>query len=152
MQKELYKGWTILINEEDATKIPGIELSPMGVSEHLRITDTGEYVPRIWFTHELSLLGAVSKEYINYRVDKEILEPRMFGHCLLQVIHQIVDLIFRNPQVKIFIRKEDLKSSYRRMHLQENSALQSSVHVKINEIWYILLLLRLLFGGTYFPS
>ena len=76
----------------------------------------------------------------------------MFGHCLLQVIHQIVDLIFRNPQVKIFIRKEDLKSSYRRMHLQENSALQSSVHVKINEIWYILLLLRLLFGGTYFPS
>ena len=41
MQKELYKGWTILINEEDATKIPGIELSPMGVAEHLGIAKTG---------------------------------------------------------------------------------------------------------------
>ena len=41
MQKELYKGWTILINEEDATKIPGIELYQMGVAEHLGIAKTG---------------------------------------------------------------------------------------------------------------
>ena len=47
IKKEVDKCWEILINEEEDTKIPGIELSPMGVSEHLRITDTGEYVPRI---------------------------------------------------------------------------------------------------------
>ena len=75
----------------------------MGVAEHLGIAEIGEYVPKLRLTHYLSFLGEVSEVCINYRVDKEILEPIMFMHCLLLVIHQIVDLLFRNPQVKIFI-------------------------------------------------
>ena len=135
MQKEVDKCWAIIINKEEATEILGIELPPMGVIEHLGIADIGEYVPKLWLTHDLSFLGSVSKESIKSRVDKEILEPIMFRHCLLQVIHHIVDMRFRHPQVNIFIWKEDLKSSYRQMHLQEKSALRSEVRVKINERW-----------------
>ena len=75
----------------------------------------------------------------------------MFGHFLLQVINQIVDLISRHPQVKIFIWKEYLKSAYCQMNIQANSSLQPEVRVNMNERWYILLSLRLPFGGTSCP-
>ena len=37
MQKEVEKGWGLLVNKEEATNIPGLELSPMGVAKHLGI-------------------------------------------------------------------------------------------------------------------
>ena len=151
MEKEVQKGWAIIINEEDATKIPGLEISPMGVAEHLGIAETGEYVDKLRVTHDMSCPGAASKESINSRVDKEKLEPIMFGHCLSRIIHQIVDLRARHPSKKIFIRKEDLKSAYRRMHLRSRSALRSAVRVKIKGAWYILISTRLPFGGSPCP-
>ena len=151
MEKEVKKGWAILINEKDATKIPDLELSPMGIAEHLGIAETGEYVEKLRVTHDLSFPGIFSKESINSRVDKEKLEPIMFGHCLLRIIHQIVDLRNRHPTKKIYIRKEDLKSAYRRMHLHSKSALRSAVRVRIKENWYILISTRLPFGGSSCP-
>ena len=53
--------------------MPDLEVSPMTLT-----AETGEYVPKIRLTHDLPLLGAVSKEYVNYRVDKEILDPIIF--------------------------------------------------------------------------
>lgn len=52
MEKEVSNGWALLINEEDAKDIPGIEISPMGVAEHLGIAETGEYVPKRRVTHD----------------------------------------------------------------------------------------------------
>ena len=43
-------------------------------------------------THDLSFPGKVLEESVNSRVVKEILEPCMFGHTLLRVMHQIVHL------------------------------------------------------------
>ena len=85
-------------------------------------------------------------------MDKSKLEPVMFGHCLLRLIHQIVSLRKRYPNKKIWIRKEDLKSAYRRLHLRASSALKSAVRVKMNKIWYIILSLRITFGGTSGPA
>ena len=42
--KEVKKGWGLLILENDAKNIPGLEISPMGVAEHLGISDDGNYV------------------------------------------------------------------------------------------------------------
>ena len=42
MEKEVKKGWAIIINEEDALKIPSLEIAPLGVAEHLGISETGE--------------------------------------------------------------------------------------------------------------
>ena len=151
MKKEIKKGWAIVINEKDADQIPGLEISPMGIAEHLGIAENGEYVDKLRVTHDLSFPGAKSNESINSRVDKEKLEPIMFGHCLLRVIHRIVDLRARHPTKKIFIRKEDLKSAYRRMHLQAKSALRSAVRVRIDGIWYILISTRLPFRGSPCP-
>ena len=62
MEKEVKKGWAILINDKDATKIPDLELSPMGIAEHLGITETGEFVEKLRVTHDLSCPGIFSKE------------------------------------------------------------------------------------------
>ena len=53
----------------------------------------------------------------------------MVGHTILRTIHYIVGLRTRYPDSLIWIRKEDLKSAYRRMHLDEVTAVRSEVRV-----------------------
>ncbi len=151
MKKEIEIGWALIIPEEEAMKIPFIEIAPLGVAEHLGISEEGVYAPKLRLTHDLSFPGAISAESINSRIDQERMEPIMFGHCLLRIIHQIVALRRKYPSNKIFIRKEDLKSAYRRMHLEAKSALRSAVRVKLNDVWYVLISLRLPFGGSSCP-
>ena len=76
----------------------------------------------------------------------------MFGHCLIRLIHQIVVLRKEFSNKKILIRKEDLKSVYRRLHLHARSDKQSGVRVKIDEIWNIIISLRITFGGVPGPA
>ena len=151
MTKEVEKGWALILPEEEAMDIPFIEIAPLGVAEHLGISEEGTYVPKLRLTHDLSFPGAFSEESINSRIDREKMEPIMFGHCLSRVVHQIVSLRKKYPSKKIFIRKEDLKSAYRRMHLEAKSALRSAVRVKMKETWYVLVSLRLPFGGSSCP-
>ena len=152
MIKEVKKGWGLLLLEKDAKHIPGLELSPMGVAEHLGINDEGNYVPKKRITHDLSWEGISSKKSLNSRIDKEKLEPIMFGHCLLRVIHYIVALRKKYPNKVILIRKEDLKSAYRRMHLSADSAKRAAIRVKLNGVWYVIISLRLPFGGSSCPA
>ena len=85
-------------------------------------------------------------------MDQSRYEPIMFGHCLLRLIHHIIHLRKRYPTKKIFIRKEDLKSAYRRMHLASRSAKKSAIKVKIGDDYYIIICLRLPFGGASCPA
>ena len=151
MKKEVEKGWALIVPEANALEIPLIEIAPLGVAEHLGISESGTYVPKLRLTHDLSFPGAISAESINSRIDRERMEPIMFGHCLSRVLHQIIALRKKYPSRKIFIRKEDLKSAYRRMHLEAKSAVRSAVRVKINGEWYVLISLRLPFGGSSCP-
>ncbi len=151
MKKEVEKGWALIVPDSDALKIPLIEIAPLGVAEHLGISESGTYVPKLRLTHDLSFPGAISAESINSRIDRERMEPIMFGHCLSRILHQIVALRMKYPDRKIFIRKEDLKSAYRRMHLEAKSAVWSAVRVQIEDEWYVLISLRLPFGGSSCP-
>ena len=76
----------------------------------------------------------------------------MFGHTLLSIVHHIVHLQLKYPKKKIWLRKEDFKSAYRRLHLSAATAWKSAVRVKIKGIFYILVSLRLPFGGAPCPS
>ena len=42
MIKEIQKGWGLILIEDSALKISNLELSPMGVAEHLSINSLGE--------------------------------------------------------------------------------------------------------------
>ena len=92
MKKEVGNGWGIILHEDDAANIPGLEIAPMGVAEHPRINTFGKYIPKKRVTHEISFPGIKSKKSLNSRVNKTKIEPTLFGHCLIRLIHQIVAL------------------------------------------------------------
>ena len=112
MLKEIKKGWSLPIPESKFNKIPNLILSPMGVANHIGVTASGEFAPKDRVTHDLSFPGLISGESVNSRVKEEELEPIMFGHTLIRLIHYIVYLRSKYPNLKIWIRKEDLKSAF----------------------------------------
>ena len=152
LQSEVEKGWALIINAEDAKQYPNLELAPLGVADHLGISATGEFVSKLRVTHDLSFPGAFSQQSVNSRVDKDVLEPCMFGHTLLRVVHRIVHNRIRHPNRIIWLRKEDFKSAYRRLHLKASTAITSAVAIEMKGDNYILIPLRLPFGGAPCPS
>ena len=152
IEKEISKGWMVIFPDNKYTDIPDLILNPMGVAEQLGVNAAGDFVNKKRITHDLSFPGAVSDESVNSRVIKDNLEPCMFGHTLLRVIHYIVNLRARHPRKKIWLRKEDFKSAYRRLHTRARTASRSAIRVKIKGIWYIILSLRLPFGGSPCPN
>ena len=149
--KEVKKGWILLLPDKEVENIPDLELAPMGVADQLGVSANGEFVNKLRVTHDLSFPGKISGESINSRVQKDLLEPCMFGHTLLRVIHTIVHLRQKYPSKRIWLRKEDFKSAYRRLHLKAKTALKSAVRVKLKGKYYLLLSLRLPFGGSPCP-
>ena len=89
-----------------------------------------------------------SGELKNSRVKSEKLEPCKFSFVL---IHYIVALRRKHPNTRIWIRKEDIKLAFRRLHLNAQTAFRSTVRVKIDGNWYILISLRIPFGGAACP-
>ena len=152
LSKEIEKGWELLLPASALEDIPNLGLSPMGVAEHLGVQEDGTFAPKMRVTHDLSFPGAASDQSINSRVVEDTLEPCMFGHALLRVIHRIVHLRKMHPHMKIYIRKDDAKSAYRRVHLNAHTSFQSAVQIEIDGNAYILLALRLPFGGSPCPS
>ena len=152
IEKETKKGWLICIPEDKFDKVPNLVISPMGVADQLGVTATGDFAMKRRVTHDLSFPGQYSGESINSRVIKEVLEPCMFGHALVRIIHYIVNTRSRFPNKKIWIRKEDLKSAYRRMHLNAETSFQSAIKIKIRGKWYIFISARLPFGGSPCPN
>ena len=116
--------------------IPHIVLNPMGVATHLGITEYGMFEPKKRATHDLSFPGLFSGKSVNSRVKIDSLELFMFSYVFLRIIHYIVSLQNKYPQTRIWIRKEDIKSAFRRLHLGATTASRSAVQMKIEENWY----------------
>ena len=124
----------------------------MGVAEQIGVSEEGTFVPKKRLTHDLSFVQEASNKAINSRVIETDLEPCMFGHAFLRIIHKIVHLRKLFPNKKIWIRKEDAKSAYRRMHMNADTAIQAGVQLSIDGKDYLLISLRLPFGGSPCPS
>ena len=152
LEKEIKKGWELILPLKDAYEIPGLTISPMGVAEQLGVSETGTFVPKKRLTHDLSFPGQHSNESVNSRVDDTVLERCMFGHAFLRIVHFIVHLRQQHPNKKIWLRKDDTKSAYRRMHMSADTVVQAGVQLKIEDEDYLLLSLRLPFGGSPCPS
>ena len=111
----------------------------MGVAELLGVSETGEFIEKLRITHDLSFPAAISNQSVNSRVNEDELEPCMFGKALQRSIHHIVILRQRHPDKRIWLRKEDFKSAYRRMHLRARTAKRTGVKIVIDGITYILI-------------
>lgn len=151
MAKEIQKGWSLPLPGDCHDEIPEIIINPMGVQDHMGVTENGTFRSKKRVTHNLSNEGEYSGKSVNSRVIEEEMLPCMFGYCLLRVVHFIVNLRRRHLFVRIVLRKDDLKSAYKRFHLDWISAVRSAVRVLIMGVHYILISLRLPFGGSPCP-
>ena len=95
----------MVLLKEDVLEIPGIEISPLGVADQLRIDKTGEFVKHLRITHDLYFQDKYSGELVNSRVNTCNLEPCMFGHTFLRIIHNILQFRLRYPDKIIWICK-----------------------------------------------
>ena len=152
LKKEVEQRRMIALPADCYDEIPGLILNPMGVATHVGITDTGEFLPKQRLTHDLSFPGAYSSQSINSRIYTSKLEPCMFSHIFLRIIHYIVALRHTYPRTRIWIRKEDFKSAFRRIHLNAITAYQSAVRIRIEDMEFILISLRQPFWGASCPS
>ena len=152
LSNEILKGWELVLPSNRVNDIPNLVISPMGVATHIGVQSDGSFAPKPRVTHDLSFPGKYSEQSINSRVLEDTLQPCMFGHALLRIIHRIVHLRQLFPNKTIWIRKEDAKSAYRRVHLNASTAFKTAVQLTIDGIAYILIALRLPFGGSPCPS
>ena len=116
-----------------AIEISGLVMSPMGVEEQLGVNSTVDFVPKKRLTHDLSFPGSYSGKWVNSRILKEKLEPCMFGHNLLRIIHKIVQLRQNYTDKIIWICKEDVKYDYRQLHMNADTAILAGVQSQIND-------------------
>jgi len=93
--------------------------APMGVTEQLGVIETGEFIEKLWITHDLSLPAPISRESVDSRVMEDKLYPIMFGHAPQRLIHHLIQLCKRYPEKRTWLRKKDFKSAYRQMHSRE---------------------------------
>ena len=152
LKKEIHKGWLLPLPAEAAVEIPNMEIAPLGVATHLGVNADGDFIPKQRVTHDLSFPGAYTESSVNSRVVENELEPCMFGFMLTRLVHYIVHMRRTFPHKRIWLRKEDFKSAFRRVHLNVDTAWKSVVRMVIDDVDLLLVSLRLPFGGAPCPS
>jgi hypothetical protein len=152
LQKEVQRGWLIPLKPSDAKKLENASIAPMGVVSQSTINELGEVIPSNRVTHDLSFPGPLSGLSINSRTKMDCLEPCFYGYTLSRIIHKIVAYRIMYPTTPIVLQKVDFKSAYRRMHVNAATATQCLSQTTINGEDYILLPLRLSFGGSACPA
>ena len=150
-KKEINFGYQLPLKPSHILKIPGACLSPMGVADQLTISELGEVIQKDRVTHNLSFPGEVSGESINSMIDDNSLFVLIYGHTHSRCIHQIVATQKRFPSSRILGNKADFKSMHRRQHLAGKAALHSVTQANLNNFNFILMALRLIFGGQVCP-
>ena len=142
IKKAIMREWNLILPGDCHEHIPEIVLNSMDVATHVGVTESGHFEWKHRMTHDLSLPGGSSGESVNSRVNKASLKPCMFSFVFSRIIHYIVALRNEYLHTKIWIRKEDIKSAFRRLHLDASTAFKSAVRVQIEGNWYIIISLR----------
>jgi hypothetical protein len=150
--KEISNGWSLPLLVEHAALLPGAMYAPMGIAEQATINERGEFIPKDRQVHDQSFKQAFSHQSVNSLIDKDALAQCHYGHMLRRLIHSIVGCRMRNPSSKILISKADIDSAYRRSHTNGKSAAKSLMWIMIGGIKFLIMCLRLTFGGSPCPS
>ena len=149
--KEVHLGYQLPLKPHHIRIIPNVRMSPMGVADQLSINELGEIIEKDRVTHDLSFPGEASEESINSMIDEDSLFDLIYGHMHSRCIHHIVATRKKFPNSRILGNKADFKSAYRRQHLAGKAALHSVTQATLEGSPFILMALRLTFGGKICP-
>ena len=101
LDDDIRHGFSLPIPLNQVRKLKNALLAPMHVIKQDTINERGEIIDKKRITHNQSKKYNSSGTFVNSRVDKDKLLDCIYGPCLLQVIHAIVELRRRHPTLKI---------------------------------------------------
>ena len=84
-------------------------------------------------------------------MDRDKFAETYYGHMQKILLHRIVNIQENYPTVRTIIRKDDSKSAHRKKHLSEQAAIQLATNINWKGTFYVLISLRLNFGGANRP-
>ena len=145
--KEVNQGWMIPFHQDSIKKIIGASLIPIGIANQLTLDAAGNRIKKQRTTRDLSRPWK-SGHSVNNMVDKDLMDPCLFGFCLSRILHGIHAMRSKYPTKAIFLSKIDLDAAFRRVHVFIKHALLSFTIV--NNLTYFLG--RLPFGASDAPS
>jgi len=146
ISEDIERGFALPLPLNILEKITKASLAPLGCHKQTTIDMNGKTVPKYRLTHDQSFPGPSGKS-VNLRVRKDLLPPIMYSSVLSRLLHYIVNIRFRLPNVKIFICKVDLDAAYRRCSLSSSTSWESMTIFD----GLVLVALRMTFGGSPCP-
>jgi hypothetical protein len=124
--------------------IPHSEIAPVGIdNKQFKVHPDGSKTTKYRLTHDQTFEASVGCS-VNHRTLRDKLDPLFYGGCLLRLLHYIVSIRARHPTTRILGGKSDFKSAYRRINLNGETAVRSTMMCGK----FGLLSLRLTFGGS----
>jgi hypothetical protein len=105
----------IPVPTEYIPSIVGSELCALGIATQFAISSEEEFIDNERACHDHTFVG-LSGRSLNKRVDKDLLEPCMYGHCLQCIITFIAHLCWLHPDTPILMSKMDLDAAYHHIH------------------------------------
>ncbi len=145
----IHYGYRLVIPWVKISRLPNACVAPMNIMKQFTLNVGGKIVDKEHLTHDLSFKWQ-SGLLVNRRVNKESLQRCMYGHCLMRLLCWIVAARKKKfPQAPIALQKIDIKSAYRRCHLNATTAIQTITQLPANKLGIIMLCFT--FGGTPCP-
>ena len=145
---EVAQGWMFPIPVHYINKLCHGESAPVGIDDKVwSEQQDGSRKIKFRLTHDQSFEASVGTS-VNGRVQKEKLNPLFYGGCLSRLLHYIVDIRLRHPNIPILGGKSDFKAAYRRVSLHGDIAAKCAIMYKDMAIPSM----RLTFGGSPCPT
>ncbi|KAI2502043.1 hypothetical protein MHU86_12446 [Fragilaria crotonensis] len=150
LAKDVLHGFSIPIPIGVVKEIPGAMVQPLGLVQQWTVGPDGTRSIKYRLTQDLSFSTDRRSEptSINSRVDMSAYVEMIYGWCFPRiVVHYIVSLRFRYPDMRVLISKYDYSDAYRRIAHSAEAATQT-ISINGNTAY---LSLRLTFGGSPNP-
>lgn len=148
LKEEIKQGWIIPLPLSYISQLRHGELAPIGMgNKQWKELPDGSKKPKLQMTHDQSFNVSVGRS-VNDRIIHEQLDPLYSGGCLSRIIHYILSVRLRHPNIPILGGKSDIKAAYHRITLHGDTAEKCTIMFQD----YGLTSTRLTFGGTPCPN
>jgi hypothetical protein len=141
-------GYAFPISTSCIRNIPIAMVCPLVVAHQTTISSDGSRIGKDRLTHDQTFCLLDTSESVNTLLDTTAYPELVYGHCLKQILYQVLSLRYHFPSSAILLAKLDIKSAFRRINYSGEAALRC-ISV-LEERAYVQL--RMTFGGSNCPS
>ena len=147
LAKDVKHGFAFALDAPRVREVINAMVQPCGLALQYGMKADGTRYLKKRLTHDLTYSLTREDSSVNSRIDMDRYPEMVYGWCLVRVIHFVICLRVKFPEVPIFAAKFDYSDAYRRVSHAGKAAAQTILIVA--SVAYVML--RLSFGGSPNP-